>query len=344
MTRMSVNHWMCDSYPPLPLLFSCPIRYCPSVFILKPGELVHINKGRLHAFRKLSPHQLPTSDCHAELRAHTIANQCIEMEEICVSVAWVSWLAGWTMTPTERCLTDEQCFSFSQDWMYRGITAAGINREITSTLECAALNRKHEKHSLAIPELSLLQMARTIAPSLTPSTVGSVGGLAFGSSKSASSYQPVDPTVEEVCRGILPSLDFVVQKHLLALEKAEATKGGGINYGERVTVAERPNSHENPSLFPVDPYGNGDFFCKLCLKELSNVYFHCDGCEVLLSKDFNICQECHAEKKSARLIMMHPTNPKRHSTVNHTGTHSLVNSCLFLALSNSLCLAFLRPE
>ncbi|CAM9810859.1 unnamed protein product, partial [Ectocarpus sp. 13 AM-2016] len=28
------------------------LNFCPSVFTLEPGEFVHINKGRLHAFRK----------------------------------------------------------------------------------------------------------------------------------------------------------------------------------------------------------------------------------------------------------------------------------------------------
>ena len=27
--------------------------YCPSVFVLKAEQYLHINKGRLHAFRKL---------------------------------------------------------------------------------------------------------------------------------------------------------------------------------------------------------------------------------------------------------------------------------------------------
>ncbi|CAN0513712.1 unnamed protein product, partial [Discosporangium mesarthrocarpum] len=28
---------------------------CPSVFTLEAGDFVHINKGRLHAFKKLPP-------------------------------------------------------------------------------------------------------------------------------------------------------------------------------------------------------------------------------------------------------------------------------------------------
>lgn len=46
---------------------------------------------------------------------------------------------------------------------------------------------------------------------------------------------------------------------------------------------------------------------------------HCDGCEVLLSKDFNICVDCHAEGRYQQVIQMHPLNPKRHSLINHTG-------------------------
>jgi hypothetical protein len=48
------------------------LGYCPSVFTLGPGEYVHINKGRLHAFRKKSP---PPGGS----------------EQFCVSVAW-DWL------------------------------------------------------------------------------------------------------------------------------------------------------------------------------------------------------------------------------------------------------------
>jgi len=72
-------------------------------------------------------------------------------------------------------------------------------------------------------------------------------------------------------------------------------------------------------LFSLDPYGNSDFFCKLCGKELSNVYMHCDGCEVLLNRDFNICVDCHEEGLYKRTIQMNPSSKKKRSLVNHTG-------------------------
>jgi hypothetical protein len=111
--------------------------YYPSVLILKPGQFIHINKGRLHAFRKLSPTALTEGDCHAELRSNLIRTENLGFEEqLCISVAW--------------------------DWMYQGITAEGTNREIVSILECTNLNRKHMKQSLAIPETCILLMAQDL--------------------------------------------------------------------------------------------------------------------------------------------------------------------------------------
>ena len=65
--------------------------YEPSVFILGPGEHLHINKGRLHAFRKMTFEQLPESDCHCLLRQQKIAElqaQGLTKAPICISVAY----------------------------------------------------------------------------------------------------------------------------------------------------------------------------------------------------------------------------------------------------------------
>jgi len=68
------------------------MNYYPSVFVLKPGQFVHINKGRLHAFRKLSPTALPLNDCHRQLRLDAIADDKLgSIEHLCVSVAW-DWM------------------------------------------------------------------------------------------------------------------------------------------------------------------------------------------------------------------------------------------------------------
>ena len=264
-------------------------RYCPSVFTLEPGDLVHINKGRLHAFRKMSTTKLPEWDCHVQRRQTIIQSKDIAGEEkLCVSVAW--------------------------DWMYRGVTSEGINREVCTVLEASALNRRNEVTSLAIPELSLLQMAKSIpARVLTPKKGISFLGALEKEKNRTSVY---DSTKAEICKGIYPALCVVVGQHVRALNVKESKSR---QKGERLSIAKIPDTQENPQACPLDPYGNSDFQCKLCSKELSNVYFHCDGCEKLLSKDFNICRGCYLQGKFEIKVQMHPSNPKRHATLNHMG-------------------------
>lgn len=264
--------------------------YCPTVCIIKPGQLIHINKGRLHAFRKMSIATLPENDCHKKLREKTIKEHKLSTETLCMSIAW--------------------------DWMYRGVSVGGINREISSVLEAVVLNRKNGRVSLAIPEFSLFQMAKMLNPGqATASRLGSF--LLFDNEDS--SVVATTPDAKTVSRGILPSLRHVVKQQLKTLGNASSSASQSGERGKRVTIAKRPNIQEDPMKFPLDPYGLDGFACKLCSRELSNVYYHCDGCEKLLSKDFNICLECHRDKKFACTVQMHPTNPKRHAGLNHTG-------------------------
>jgi len=275
------------------------MNYCPSVFILKPGQHVHINKGRLHAFRKMAPSTLPPSDCHSNLRAAIIKdNDLGGVEQICMSIAW--------------------------DWMFKGVTSSGIHQELDSVLKCAQLNRVNGRQSLAIPETSLLQMARVFtsayerAPqqSSMPNPAPMFNFSASNSDRTEGGR--FQPAVRDVLKGIHHSLKYIVTRHTKALAAANELKQLQTNL-ERVSLSMRPNTWENPELFALDPYGNGDFFCRLCGYELSNIYMHCDGCEEILNKDFNICVNCHAEGRHKRFEQMHPLNKKRHSTINHTG-------------------------
>jgi hypothetical protein len=72
----------------------------------------------------------------------------------------------------------------------------------------------------------------------------------------------------------------------------------------------------DPATFVV-PHTFSDYFCKLCSAELSNTYFHCLGCERLLSKDMNICQSCFEEGKQYAKVRMHPIHDRWLSHMNH---------------------------
>ena len=73
--------------------------------------------------------------------------------------------------------------------------------------------------------------------------------------------------------------------------------------------------------FHLSSYGNGDYFCKLCNEELSNIYMHCDGCEGILNKDYNICVSCHGDRRYKEFAEMHPSKKTKNSAVNHTGNN-----------------------
>ena len=248
------------------------------MFILKPGQWVHINKGRLHAFRKMSCTKLPSHDCHYELRNKLIADENLTKDVTCVSIAW--------------------------DWMYRGISVKGISEELKSTLDCAKKAKDNGRQSLAIPETALFRSAKN----LISECCNEEDGFSL-----ASTCIPVNETSKplDVLTGIIPSLKKIVFQHTNAFNKIK----GETSH----TITNIPNSWENPDTFTLDPYGNGDFMCKICFCELSNVYMHCDGCEKLLNKDFNICTECFQNGKHLQNIQMHPQKNNRHAILNHTG-------------------------
>ena len=263
--------------------------YCPSVFILRPGQQVHINKGRLHAFRKLTPDVVDANDCHKELRLHVVKNETMEkLQNICISVAW--------------------------DWMYLGNSSEGVNREVVSILECTAINKILRKLSLAIPELCILALAQKHMSHIHSKMPFSTS---FLTSKRTLLPNQNDAD-HKVLSGILPALQFLIAQ-CVGTDYNDTTE-------DTINIAKRPNSWENPDLFAFDPYGNTDYFCKICSCELSNIYMHCDGCENLLFKDFNICVTCHAYKKFVAKIAMHPNKPEGgHSSVNHVGDNTCNN-------------------
>ena len=235
----------------------------------------------------MSLNELPSDDCHYEARRAMIQTEKLESERLCVSVAW--------------------------DWNFLGISEHGIYREVTVNLESTILNRLRGVRSLAIPEFSVLEAARHFAkPACRPSTIDFLPSCEFRALEHchrASNVSEREKTI--VCRGILPVLRYVVTEHTKAMDEAME--------GATTKPMKLPDTYADPSKSAIDPRGSDGFSCMTCSKELSNVYFHCNGCEKLLSKDFNICVACHAAKKFKITVQMHPNQTKRHATLNHTG-------------------------
>lgn len=212
--------------------------------------------------------------------------------------------------------------------MFKGVTSEGINRELSSILECVRLNREHNLQSLAIPETALLFLAKeNIAKYNTASKNDSASLIQCRQFPVEGRSQGSEPDPMTVLRGILTSLQYVVHRHNSAVRMSK--EWGNESRDEeykwaKVSVDAKPNTWQNPGTFSLDPYGAGDFFCKFCMEELSNIYMHCDGCEKLLNKDFNICSNCHKEGKyKVSFYQMHPFSTKRFSVLNHTGNMKL---------------------
>lgn len=106
----------------LETLFS---RYCPVVLILRPGDHIHINKGRLHAFRKIHfSNVLDPEDCHFQMR-QSLKQQLEKkkngetLNNICISIAW--------------------------DWIYKGFTSIGITRELSTIVNTHNIMAKYNR-------------------------------------------------------------------------------------------------------------------------------------------------------------------------------------------------------
>lgn len=228
---------------------------------------------------------LPEDDCHFDLRKQVHCH--LEKEKVVID--------------------DLVNISLAWDWSFLGETPEGINREMTSTLEFALRNRAFlkPKQSLAIPKLSLLSRCESSIAALR--TQGKTFGIStFANIQSISRHR-------NIIKGLLPTLEFVVAQEEEAYMKAQ------ISGTSTLTKNAKPHSWENPVLFPLDPYGNSDYFCRICFQELSNTYMHCDGCEELLKKDFNICADCHSDSKHCQFFIMSEKYDSMDSALNHTG-------------------------
>lgn len=183
-----------------------------------------------------------------------------------------------------------------------GSTAEGINREAATSIECGALCRDKNCKSLSIPETAILRLASRIP------AAGRGDQQRMIIKRSGLDDSQLRCCWDDISRGILPSLRHVVNREW-AVHRAPNAAG-------KITVDE-PDSAIDPSSTPVDPFGN-DYFCRLCDSELANTYYHCEGCEQLLSKDFNTCLRCFTETKFLTNVKMNE-GYVMHAKHNHVG-------------------------
>jgi hypothetical protein len=141
--------------------------------------------------------------------------------------------------------------------MFKGVTCEGINREVSGILECARTNQKYHLQSLAIPETALLFLAKTNIAKNNVSYSGQSNSFfqidrpLYTATRGDQTY----PDSRTVLRGILPSLQYVVNRHNSAVKFSMAweKKTKGVKDSWRVSIDSKPNACENPDTFTLDP-------------------------------------------------------------------------------------------
>lgn len=154
--------------------------------------------------------------------------------------------------------------------------------------------------SLAIPETAILAIAKQLPANVIPDTSN-----AFVVPES---NNECELSYWNLARGILPSLQYVTERDSKALK------------WNHVPVADLPDTYPNSSGISINPFSN-NYFCHICSHELANTYFHCQGCEKILLKNFNICIKCFQEDAYRVNMEMNPNKVQPiASHIHHFGT------------------------
>ena len=151
---------------------------------------------------------------------------------------------------------------------FTGLSAMGINQQLSFCLDSANQCIKEKVRCLSITRLAIIKLATNL-----PDEDEDENGR-------ENEFEHL-PSNIDIARGILPSL-----RHVLHQEEVNLS-------GDEVVTDSRVNTLNTANK--VDPWGS-DFFCIICFAELCNLYYRCSGCAKLLDKDYNICSRCYNDK------------------------------------------------
>lgn len=295
--------------------------YCPSVFTLEPGDYVHINKGRLHAFRKRSPP--PGSN---------------EPEQFCVSVAW-DWLYQGS---SAKALEDEVAEPLACAEYNHKKRVPSLAHTETALLHAAAAAEVHRQTEPGG------HVSRYHGSALLSPADMSIGiKAAFKSLKTRESSGGSRLPEEDATEAHRKAETNDIQAHHMA-QWTRAMTGGDSVEAQCPPIAAVCHGLVPPNLFATepaqDPSANGDgrarsiatdpytcdpYVCSFCQQELASSYFQCVGCRELLATTLNVCNRC---VKNADQFT--PTLVKRSTDRIHCRPQQSANPC---KCHNALC-------
>ena len=175
----------------------------PCHLLLYPGDLLHIGKSRLHAFRKLSLDS-PVAQWFIGRWAdaawlQTVAKRLGYNPLLAAgavprsdadsgnssssnSGASSSDVSGFPLAamapPSPPCIwSSSQCVSIAWDWMYSGWSPAAVTREIMTALNAAERNRQYAVAGLGLPE--------TVTQAAASACLAALQALGYGDAPAA---------------------------------------------------------------------------------------------------------------------------------------------------------------
>ena len=173
-----------------------------------------------------------------------------------------------------------------------GDTVSTMRNEISTMLASTAKARLHRILVPAMPETALLRMASHL-----------------------SQGRDADP---KLCQGILPALQHLVKKEGAVDQHARVA---AELWSYQLSIRTGAIVDLDPRKCPTDAHGS-EYYCKVCLKELGNSFFHCEGCEIM-QQCFDICIDCFA----LGLDRDYPTRDHTTAVVQHPSRSNLLCAC-----------------
>ena len=182
--------------------------------------------------------------------------------------------------------------------MFMGITAEGIQRELSATLESVALCRENGVKPLAIPNTAILKLAVLLTKTRNlpkaSALLTKTRNLPEASALLFPSRKQLYPLRKDIVNGIFPHLQDVIHRET----RSHVTGFFTVN-----------DFSINPhNKFTFDPDGN-DYYCKLCHSEIANQYYQCLGCLQHIHQEFNICYDCYEDADYRESVIMMPRTP-----------------------------------
>eukprot|EP01052_Picozoa_sp_SAG31_P038298 SAG31_NODE_5090_length_2748_cov_29.337197_3_plen_437_part_01 len=279
----------------------------PASFVLGPGEFVHINKGRLHAFRKKAPITKETS------------------KDICISVAW-DWMFEGTDGPS---IENEIGTAFNN------LRQNKVNSRESLAISSSTLLQGSFAHMAKLQSMQAIydDAAHFLEPARNgPSCENACKDL---HGQHVTEDGALSPNVQSSIEQYRDSCS-ALQPFVSAFSEAESEQTLKDTKFDQAAWADLQKGRSDVSR--VDAYTNlsmGDTYCPsantpegydcwTCSTELANLYVHCMGCHKN-EFDYNICVDCF---KAGR----HLCNDKQHSPCpqmrnNSRSSELLENTC-----------------